>query len=321
MTLNRLNTTVQYLLSGVIALVTVFAIFAQENSIATYLVEYNVHMMIGLMMLGFAALMLNAQKLMTVSLFCCMAFCLFLKNASNDLLVLPEVNKEPQVSIAHFNVSNIQDVPHLMKTIEETEVDFISFQELTPDWHVILQDSLKKKFPFNMSLVRVDPFGMAFYSKLKLSHMDTFLFEGRPNLEAKITVDNKHINLIGSYILPELTKATSIKTRNHLDLISFKIRNKESAVIALGDYNMVYWANPISRFRANAQLVHSRRDVSEGNLKPPYDHIFFSNDLECTKFENIDDLQQNHIGIFGTYQVKSENTPMYTPPTALSSLH
>lgn len=300
---------------------TLLAIYAQEISAIEIVVDYYVHIMIALLVIGFIALFTNYKKLMAVSLGCCMALCLFLKNASNDNLVLPVVNREAKISVAHFNVSNIQDLDNFFQVIHEIDVDLLSFQELTPDWNHRLQDSLKKSYPYNMSIVRIDPYGMALYCKDGFATMDTFLFDGKPNLDAKLIIEDKPINIIGSYLIPSTSKIKMDLTTRHLDLISYKIREKNSPVIALGDYNLVYWANSISRFRAQAQVIHSRRDISESGLKPPYDHIFFSTDMECTKFTNIEDLEQNHIGILGVYQVKSDIDQYPKPKTVLSSLN
>lgn len=300
---------------------TLLAVFAPEINAIEKVVDYYVHIMIALLLIGFSALFTDYKKLMAVSLGCCMVLCLFLKNASNDNLVLPVANREAKLSVAHFNVSNIQDLENFFQIIHEIDVDLLSFQELTPDWNNLLQDSLKKSYPYNMSIVRIDPYGMALYCKDGFATMDTFLYDGKPNLDAKLIIEDKPINVIGSYLIPSTSKLNMDQITRHLDLISYKIREKNSPVIALGDYNLVYWANPISRFREQAQVIHSRRDIAESGLKPPYDHIFFSTDLECTKFTNIEDLEQNHIGILGAYQVKSDINLDPKPKTVLSSLN
>lgn len=310
----------QYIISAAVILIAGLAVFFPENILGVQILDYNVHLMIGMLLLGFGALALNYSKVMITSLTACMVMCIFLKNASNDTMVMPVANTEARLSVAHFNVSNIQDLDHLLTTIREVDADLLSFQELTPDWNYILKEHLQEQYPYNMSIVRIDPYGMAMYSKEQFATVDTFLFNRKPNLQAELLIDDKKISVFGSYIVPEITKTSTIQTREHLDMISHRIRDMESPVIALGDYNMVYWANAISRFRANAQVIHSRRDVSEDGLKPPYDHIFFTTDMECTKFENISDLQENHIGILGIYQIKSDDSESKDLPTALSSL-
>ena len=317
---NSIKRLLQYVSCVLIAGATVLAIITPENSFIEKYTDYTVHLMIATLLIGFVSLFFNHKRLMATSLASCMALCIFLKGASNDIMVLPTVNAEPQLSIAHFNVSNIQDVAHLLKTINEVQPEVLSFQELTPDWNYLLQEKLKIEYPYNMSIVRIDPYGMALYSKNEFTKMDTFMYDGKPNLDAQLQIDDQPIHLIGSYLVPNVSRSTSQKTKEHLDLISYEIRDKKESVIALGDYNMVYWANAISRFRTKAQVIHSRRDISEGRLKPPYDHIFYSMDMECTSFQNINDLNENHIGILGIYQIKAEDPADQDDHTVLSSL-
>ena len=69
----------------------------------------------------------------------------------------------------------------------------------------------------------------------------------------------------------------------------------------------MYWTNEIREFRSNTKLTNSRRGLSDGNLRVPYDHIFFSEALECTEFKEMKDENQNYIGILGTYQIRKED--------------
>ena len=69
---------------------------------------------------------------------------------------------------------------------------------------------------------------------------------------------------------------------------------------------MVYWTQEIRDFRSNANLNNSRRDISQSNLRVPYDHIFFSNDLQCVEFSELKSENQNYLGITGTYQIKGD---------------
>ena len=74
----------------------------------------------------------------------------------------------------------------------------------------------------------------------------------------------------------------------------------------------------IRGFRAKTNLQNSRRDLVDGNLRVPYDHIFFSNGLECTQFKELKDEAHNYIGIMGTYQIKKENDEFQTLNSQLS---
>lgn len=303
---NNFNKALQYAISFLLIGITLVAIFTPVNGTAKVLTDYTNLLMLGMLGMGFLGLFWGQKKVMVSGLACCAALCLFLKGASNNHLVLPIENEEANISVAHFNVSNVQDIDHLFQLIRDVDADILSFQELTPDWNHLLQDSLINLYPHHLSLVRIDPYGMALYSKSAYESMDTFLFDGKPNLDAELTIQDQKIHIVGSYVIPGNSSKTKDHTRAHLDKICRFIQEKKSSVIALGDYNMVYWANEISKFKSKAKVQHSRRDVAESRMMPPYDHIFYTSDMECTKFENIADLEENHIGIVGTYQLRSE---------------
>ena len=72
------------------------------------------------------------------------------------------------------------------------------------------------------------------------------------------------------------------------------------------------------QLRAKTNLQNSRRDLVDGNLRVPYDHIFFSNALECTQFKEVKDVSQNYLGIVGTYQIKDEAEPLSSGKAQLS---
>lgn len=113
-----------------------------------------------------------------------------------------------------------------------------------------------------------------------------------------------NIGFISTYVLPPFGDNEFLKTKNHLNHISQLINTKEMPFIVSGDFNLVYWSNEIKSFRNSSNLNNSRRDVSQNLLKIPYEHIFFSNKLECVLFEEIKDDTGGNLGIKGSYQHK-----------------
>ena len=80
------------------------------------------------------------------------------------------------------------------------------------------------------------------------------------------------------------------------------ISKNEGSKVVLGDFNMVYWSSRIRDFRNTTGLMNSRRDISQSVLSIPYDHIFYSEDLECTKFIDLLDQGSTRLGIQGDFQ-------------------
>ena len=288
-----------------LALIT---IFSPEWAFLKKAGEFSVQLMIGYLFLGLGFLVIGNKRLLLTSFACCGALCLFLKQSSNEHLRLPEQTKEEMISIAHFNTSSASDgYASLVQSALESEADIISFQEVTPDWDIYLKQNLSETYPFFASNVRIDPYGMAFFSKIPIENYDTFHYQDIPHQMANISIsENKQVNIISAHVLPPVGQVMNERAKMHLNTIAEIIQGKPDPSIVLGDFNLVYWSNEIRDFRNKADLANSRRDIASNLFKiPPYDHIFFSEELECTGFQDISDTISNHLGIIGSYQFKN----------------
>lgn len=283
----------------------VLSIYTPEIEFIQQSTQHAVLIMYGFLAVGFIFLIFDQYKLLFVSLGCCAAMCIFLKNASNTRLILPELNLEPKISIAHINLANINSIEDLSKIIDDHDPDVISLQELTPDWDQAVRSVLTAKYPYVNSKVRIDVYGMAVFSKLAMMKTDTFMYKNIPNLVCTIKSGDRKINILSSYLL-SLNKSAETNTREHFATIERKLKTLEgSPTFSIGDFNMVYWQSEILNFRDKANLENSRRDYREVGFKLPMDHILFTKDLECTQFLELSDAAANHIGIMGVYQLKS----------------
>lgn len=278
--------------------------FKPEIPLVQQTTQYAVLIMFGFLFLGLFFLVFDQIKLVFVSLSVCAAMCLFLKSASNARLVLPTYNQESSISIAHINLSNINSILDLQHIIDRNNPDVLSLQELTPDWNQELRSHLNTSYPFVNSQVRIDPYGMAIYSKLAMTQSDTFNYKKVPNLACSIKNGNSTINLISSYLL-SLNKSAESNTKEHFSTISDKVAAINNQTIVLGDFNMVYWQSEILEFRTTSNLENSRRDFGEILSRQPSDHMFYTKDLECTQFTDLQDSIGSHVGILGIYQLKT----------------
>ena len=296
----------QNLLSLIIIGGISIVMLSSQNPIARRISEYSVHLMLGLFFLGLGFLVLTKVRLTFVSFACVGLMCIFLKNASNDSLKLAKENTLTNVNIAHINLGNLDyDLAEVEDVLEQEGIDMISFQELTPDWNMLVNDAMSK-YPHRLSQVRIDPYGKAIYSKYPFSTTEVFDCEGKPNLQVVVDKEGQKFNIVSSYLTPALDK-NSIKTASdELNYISHQIAQSEEPVIVLGEFNMVYWANEIRLFREENNLTNSRRGLSQANLRVPYDHIFFSNKLECTNFKELKNEAFAYVGIMGSYQLKAQ---------------
>ena len=271
--------------------------------------EYSVHFMLGMLAISMLALSFNKKTILFTGLICTASLALFLKNASNSELKLAEVNHEVRLNVAHINLGNIlYDFEATRNKLLQENIEVISLQELTPDWHMILKDILSVQYPYQKSEVRIDPYGMAIYSKYPFSSVTVEESQNIPFIKCEVEKQGTRFDLISSYLHPAINKIGVETAGAQLQDIAVEINTCHNPTIAMGEFNMVYWASEIMEFRNKTQLKNSRRDISESNLRVPYDHIFYSDQLECTVFKELKDSSKNYIGIMGTYQKTDSET-------------
>lgn len=304
----------KFFLASAMLFVTIGFIFTphlpfSNNPFVEKSCEYAVHGMIGLFVLSLLFFAWAKYDLMLVGMGCVGALCLFLKGESNDHLILPDDNLSPKISIAHFNLSHVDEsYEDFIKRIKSIDADILSLQELTPNWDHWLSNNLKGTYRNALRNVRIDPFGKALFAKKKILKKDTINSSGRPNIAVNIEMGNNVVSLLSTYILPPLNNSSKKLAIRQLESISDNVQKSAYPTIVIGDLNMVYWSNEISEFRKQSGLENTRRGFTPLGFEKPYDHMFFTEELECSGFEEIEDESSNHLGIVGTFQFKNVPT-------------
>ncbi len=297
-------------LSVLIILGALVCVFPPDFFIFKMSARFAVQIMLSYLALGLIFLSFKSYKLMFTSFACCAGLCLFLKYTTNSDLALAAPSNEEAISIAHFNVSASDDYDFIIDEILKADADLISLQEVTPDWGIVLKESLIEKYPYSKTVVRFDPFGLAIYSKLPFSNIDTFVCDNVPNIfgTLKLEESNREICFITSHALPPFYTSDYQKLRKHLRRIASFSNESDCPVITMGDYNAVPWSYEIQDFRSVSNLSDSRRGFfpnSNGSFsifQLPSDHIFYSNQLKCIHFEDMEHTEAGHLGVKGAYQ-------------------
>ena len=254
-------------------------------------------------------LIVDIKRPMFSALACAAMLSIFLKNNSNENIILPSENKEPSVSIAHFNLANIEgDLNDLLDLINKIDADIISFQEYTPFWQNVIDEINPSIYPYQNKIIRIDPYGLAIFSKLSFIDQDTIFTKMAPTIRLGIKLGDIDVNLYSSYIAHSLDRQSALLADGQLEAISSSIHNSKRPVIMVGEFNHAYWHNKIRNFRVVNNLLNSRRNIAPTSLRVPVDHIFYSSDMECTSFEEIKNVIKTKIGILGRYQFKSTKT-------------
>lgn len=272
----------------------------------------NSYFMLGFLALAMLMLFLSEKRLMFASITACALLCIFLKSVSNQHIVLPEINDLADIKLVHFNLGNFEGHPDsVLKLINTTDADLISFQEFTPSWDNYFKNKIGQRFDYFSKDVRIDPYGMCIFSNFPIKNASIYYANDIPNFKSEIIIDGKtRFNLFSSYVLPPFQQKETDQTKEHLNQIANRIEKANYPALIFGDFNMVYWSDELIHFRSKLGLLNSRRDANISLVSQSFDHIFYSDELECTSFDEILDSNGKHIGIKGVYQIKKTDEEM-----------
>jgi endonuclease/exonuclease/phosphatase (EEP) superfamily protein YafD len=302
-----------YGLMAIIVLVTLVCISNPDILFFKQVSAYTLLIMLFLLLIGLIAFAYNQSRLMMVSLFCCCVLNLYLKESSNKKLRLATETAEPALRISHISLGNTEtDYDSVINYLLNIDADFLSFQELTPDWNAHLIARLSSTFNYVQTLTRIDQYGMGFFSKLPFQKLDTVYFDQIPNLSGTVRLaDNSYCNIISCQTVPPVNQLAFTAIDQHFNLISRYIDSLEGSSIVLGDFHLPPWSSEVQKFRLESKLQDGRRDIHQRNIdgslslpRIPVEHILYTVDFECTSFSEIGNSQVGRIGITGTYQLQ-----------------
>lgn len=288
-------------------LATIITILSSRSAQLRVLNDYTAQVTFSLLAIGLIALFMSYSKIMTMAMCCCAVMCIYLKGAGNENLRYATSTGQEQLHISQFNLSNVnQSYPDMINKIQEELPDVISFQEVDPTWAQVLKRDLLATYPFSFCLPRIDPHGLAIFSKRKMEDTDVFYSGDLPHMTATVKVGDLSTRIIASYVAPPLDPISLDKARLQLADITTWVGKQSQPTIALGDYNMVYWTDDLRAFASETSLVQSRRESSPVATDLPQEHIFFSRDLECVSFAHLY-ANKSYVGVHGKYQTRLDD--------------
>ena len=122
------------------------------------------------------------------------------------------------------------------------------------------------------------------------------------DIACTVTIHEDQYILVSTYLIPSLNNTSLTLAKSQMKNISNFVNENKTKVIVLGEFNMVYWSEEIRKFREASLLNNSRKDVIPASLKIPYDHIFYSNDLQCMSVRDLMINRNERIGLLSTFQ-------------------
>ena len=267
-------------------------------------------------LLAFVFLIFRQPRMMFFAFAGAGVLSLFLKYSSNPEISAPPVEKDfPVVNIAQFNLSNMESVDRALGIIDSCEADVISLQEVTPLWDSLLRMTLKENYPFQFIHVDMGIDGMAVFSKFPLKSVDTLRYHQTVSIMGRIDMDTlgNQLCFIGFHPKPPLNQLLRNQLVEQLDWIAGICDTVRCPLVTFGDYNLTPWSDEIQNFRRKAVLNDSRRGSllgiptnKESFFFVPSEHIFYSNQLNCTGLQEIKNKNSMYLGVVAGFQRKVE---------------
>ncbi len=308
----KLKTALRYGMASLLVMLTVVCILSPALLFFKQLSSYTLYIMLAFLLTGMVAFVIDEKKLMMVSLLCCCILNLHLKESSNKQMRLAAVTAEPSLRISHISLGNAEgNYDSVIDYLLGIDMDFLSFQELTPDWNAQLIDRLSPTYNYIQTLTRLDQYGMGFFSKIPFKSLDTIFIDEVPNLAGTIELYGYgRCNIISCQVVPPVSQAAFVLIEQQFSLINKYVGELNGSVIVLGDFHLPPWSVEVQKFKTSSRLKDGRRDIHPRNIdgslslpKIPVEHILYSDDFECTSFSEIGNAGIGRIGITGTYQL------------------
>lgn len=312
----------QYAISSLVIIITLVCIFQPEVGFLRWVSNQTVLILLLWLVSGVGFLMLRSKRLALVCLMSCALLCLYLKNASNISLAAPQIvlNEASKFSIAHFNLSSVQDfMDDDLKLIDQLAPEILVFQEYTPQFQDQITDYYDTLYSDQTEFLRIDDYGQTIFTSFPVLSKDTFLIYNIPVLRLRVQInDGRTVQLISQYNLPPLTTQYKEDSKLVFSQLADFISQAEEPVIFLGTLNYVSWDTQMVRFRFRANLNDSRKSFfpsfannDKSLFYAPVDHIYYNEYLDCLQFKKIDDHTNKKIGIRGEYQINN-NERLFT---------
>ncbi len=309
-TIKTTHKIISYPIAILLICITASIVIQPFGSIFRYFTNHGVETMFAMLGIALVFMFLKWHQLMFTTFTCVGILCLFFKTSINPSPTYAAPTPAGKIEILHLNIDNYdwKSYEELSDLLLQSGADFISIQELTPDWDHFLQQQLQDSFPYNSSIASIGFNGLAIYSKIPIQDIETFYYKDIPNITGLLKakeLGKKAIRFISTYTNPPYdSEKFYTELKEHFTTIIKKIKNTSEAKLALGTYNIVPWSSEMKYFTNALGLYNSKRSTSPFS-DGDYEHIFHSSSLECTRFNEIFSVDGSKVGMTVRMQFKS----------------
>jgi len=219
---------------------------------------------------------------------------------------------QESIRIMQFNVLTINNrFNSTIRSIQEKDPDFISFQEVSEPWAEALTEGLKENYPhFKIIKHHEASQGIAVFSKYPLSDLEYHEWSGTANISGKVNIGESKINFLSLHTRSPMNKRKWKIRNSHIEAAGNFVAERKGEFLVLGDFNTVPWDSQLNRFRKKTQLKDSRKKLTPTYpawgpkyvAQIPIDYIFHSKGISCQSLDSVQ-LTSDHEAVIGDFQI------------------
>lgn len=216
----------------------------------------------------------------------------------------------------------------LISDIKLIKPDIIILTEVNKRWVSELSNAVKP-YTYKHEIPQDNTYGMALYSKLKLTNVKTnfLVSDSIPSIEAKVILSTgDSIQLYAIHPTPPMPQENPMSTNRDTEMMMIAKMSLKSKlpVIVLGDFNDVAWSETSKLFKRVSELLDGRIGRGLYNtysaesyvLRWPLDHIFISKEFRIKKMEVREDVNSDHFPLFTEFTYEPEKALEQKPDQA-----
>jgi endonuclease/exonuclease/phosphatase (EEP) superfamily protein YafD len=251
--------------------------------------------------IGMVAAAFKWDRLVLMLLSVAIGLGFFLKNEQTSNITENRSKFQIPFAVLHANLSSAPNPGALLRPIYQKQPDLLTFQELTPDWLQLLQDSLKESFPYQVQTGGLDPYSMLIMSRYPLIQTDTLSqFNSRSLFALVITPTFDTIPIVSSYFVLPDNIATNPTNEAQASAVTRQINNQHQPGLLIGDLNHGLKDDLMQRIVRLGMLSDSR---PQSPVQNKTDYILFQSPIKCTEWTDLGGGKNGHLGIFGRYAI------------------
>ena len=220
---------------------------------------------------------------------------------------IDKVDSVADIKILSINLlSSNNNSDEVLDFIINEDPDLIVLQEVNQKWDTYLS-SLGSTFPFKLTEIREDNFGLVVLSKVELIDTEKIILSnsGVPSFYFKINMDSKETHFIATHPLPPIGTDYFDYRNEQFTNLNKMVKRLNGSKVLIGDLNTTSFSPNFSRITEGTSLRDSRLGFglqSSWNAQIPFisvtiDHILISKEIMVTNRMVGPDIGSDHFPV------------------------